>query len=185
MKEKPILFSAPMVRAILDGRKRQTRRIMNPQPREGPVSAWSRCPYGVEGDRLWVKEAIEVMPIAFGSVVRSQFSADGTLTKADAWPWKLRKLPGMFMPKGLCRLRLAITGVRIERLQAITEEDAAAEGVDPMVVLPGDVVSHVSGFAMLWDAINHDRAPWDSNPWVWVVSFKLPPASTSIGTWVA
>lgn len=77
------------------------------------------------------------------------------------------------MPRWASRITLEITDVRVERLQSISEEDAAAEGVDPMVVLPGDVVSHVAGFGVLWDSINHDRAPWDSNPWVWAISFKV------------
>lgn len=212
MKERPILFSGQMVRAILGGRKTQTRRVVKPHPPapgvvrsiagqeyslftdRRSVDAWRvagsvgvvrdlmgaeypedgrwRCPYGVPGDRLWVKEAIRCVSDPSDDLCASVYVADGADTVADAWPWKPRVLPGMFMPRGLARIWLEVKGVRVERLQDISEEDAAAEGVDPMVVLPGDVLSHTAAFGMLWDSINHKSAPWDSNPWVWVVEFE-------------
>lgn len=247
MKERPILFSAPMVRAILDGQKTQTRRLMNPQPKpvygrkivassvfdvlvgnvtqenedtlmgwESPQIEWSAgmgesfsvggCRHGDIGDRLWVKETWQLVrptdwegnyvesvelwddkipkeePVsdAKRSKWRVWYGADlfgrdedPTITRADRKDWMVQAWrPSIYMPRWASRILLEIVDVRVERLHAITEKDAAAEGVNPMVVLPGDVVSHVSGFAMLWDAINHDRAPWDSNPWVWVISFK-------------
>ena len=210
MKKRPILFSGQMVRAILGGRKTQTRRVVKVpglhfvggrEDSQDDPSLWAYafdgpdhhgwatlgqgfderfdhgrvsipCPYGVQGDRLWIKEAIRCVGDRSDDLCASVYVADGTDTVADAWPWKRRVLPGMFMPKGLARIWLEVRAVRVERLQAISEEDAAAEGVDPMVVLPGDVLSHAAAFGMLWDSINHKSAPWDSNPWVWVVEFE-------------
>lgn len=142
-----------MVRALLDGRKTQTRRIVKPQPEvnedwlrknglweecrtetsylDGAYQAGfidARCPYGEIGDRLWVKESIE----RDGADNEfSSFVADGAPTKADAWPWKRPKLPSLFMPWGLRRITLEIIDVRVQRLQDISEADAQAEGVQP------------------------------------------------------
>jgi hypothetical protein len=216
--EKPILFSAPMVRAILAGTKSQTRRVIR-APRglgvgvyteEGkvvevvatdedgdPADVEIRRPYDV-GDRLWVKEAIRHIGDGL-----SVYIADGEPTKADAWPWKVKALPGMYCPRGLSRITLEITGVRVERLQAITEEDARAEGVSPIGEdigcpcegedeEPGPHIPacswshegidpyaepHRAAFAVLWDALNGKRAPWASSPWVWVVEFRRVEAS--------
>ena len=194
---RPILFSAPMVRAILEGRKSQTRRLVRDAAVAVPdgdhehiftaadpvfgeeATRHLRCPYGAPGDRLWVKEAIR------RDGAWSVYDADGALTAADAWPWQRNRLPGMFCPRGLSRLLLEVTAVRVERLQDISEEDARAEGLP----LPEDVpcritrdgvtemgtarfFSPLAGFVNLWDSINAKRAPWDSNPWCWVVEFK-------------
>lgn len=157
MRERPILFSAPMVRALLDGTKTQTRRVCKPAEaaglsfvvevpdplergqvyngshfgdEEGGVQFAS--PYGGVGDRLWVREAIRLVPdqepdYGTGRVL-SAYGADGSLTVADAWPWKRSYLPPMHCPRGLSRIDLEITGVRVERLQDISEADAQAEG---------------------------------------------------------
>lgn len=86
--------------------------------------------------------------------------------------WKqLPAAPPPNMPSWASRITLEVTGVRVERLQDISEEDARAEGVDPMVTLPGDAVAYGPSFAHLWDSINRDRASWDSNPWVWRIAF--------------
>lgn len=194
MRERPILFSGPMVRAILDGRKTQTRRVVKLREpgsavaesqlyhpheilfktAEGPEVV--RVPWG-PGDLLWVKEAIE------RDGAWSNYCSDGTPTLADAWPWKRDRLPGMFCPRGLSRITLAVTGVRLERLQAIGEEDAWAEGVDHP--RPGDVFTPgraaLNAFEDLWDGINGKRAPWSSNPWVWVVEFRRLEASFNHG----
>ena len=176
MKEHPILFSDAMVRAILDGTKTQTRRLVRPNVRwlVPDTGEWMvtiadmlrDCPYGVPGDRPWVKEAVTRDLYAD----TSHFRADSAPTKADAWPWKRRMLPGMFMPKGLQRITLELTDVRAERLQDITDEDARAEGCDA-----GENMREGSCrdlFSVLWDSINHKRAPWESNPWVWALTLK-------------
>lgn len=192
MKERPILFSGPMVRAILDGRKTQTRRIAKPQPdllTTDSRPAWSTergamCPYGWPGDRLWVKETIcRVHPYDDDSV----YAADGEPTFADAWPWKSKTLPAIHCPRGLSRITLEITGVRVERLRDISEKDALAEGVDQSSLwVPGPrgtlipqegktlTGSHPTArhaFSCLWESINGDGS-WARNPWVWVIEFK-------------
>jgi hypothetical protein len=176
VKERPILFSGPMVRAILDGQKTQTRRIVKPQPSiEGQEPHLVRCPYGVPGDRLWVRETW----------------GEGGMTKpgdpasyAADWPdaGAIRKWrPSIHMPRWASRIDLEVTAVRVERLQAITEEDARAEGAAHRIARGGDLsgalegetpIQHVAHFRDLWDSINGERTPWASNPWVWVVSFK-------------
>ena len=150
MRERPILFSSPMVRAILDGRKTQTRRAIKPQPADDiapwaapnpNVQAWSSslahahgqstahiCPYGQHGDRLWVKETIRKTGEADGWC-SSEYVADGSPTSADAWPWERRTLSSIHCPRGLSRILLEVINVRVERLQGISEADAIAEGV--------------------------------------------------------
>lgn len=203
VKERPIPFSGEMVRAIIEGRKTQTRRVVLPQPHpEWPAvpglesnhtpcvaigtGKWVRCPYGKPGDLLWVKEAIK----RCGDDGLSVYAADSTWTVADAWPWKRPFLPSMFCPRGLSRIELEITDVRVERLQEITEEDAVAEGV----TATREDLSHLEGAQLgggwtvgagaygsisargnyldLWDSLNEKRGyGWDVNPWVWVISF--------------
>lgn len=205
MKERPILFSGPMVRAILEGRKTQTRRVLNPQPKyvyghwrlegyEGrgdnrhsvlscpfyPVEyaqpeargwfAGSGCPYGQVGDRLWVGESWHINTT--GQVC---YRADGDHTA-------VRCKPSIFMPRNLSRITLEITDIRVQRLQEISEEDARAEGVgDPYdYQLPEyyekkrlyDIGISVCAFAGLWDSINRKKYPWESNPWIWALTFK-------------
>jgi len=201
MKERPILFSAPMVRAILAGTKTQTRRPVKPQPyKNGRPEHWSICelsqfcPYGQPGDRLYVKEAIRLVPDqepddGTGRVL-SIYETDGSLTVADAWPWKRAYLPSMFCPQGLSRITLEVTGIRVERLQDISESDAIAEGINCYPLRPDDgfplcngytheeddgkCVLHesaVAAYIRLWEAINGPGS-WDSNPWVWCVEFR-------------
>jgi hypothetical protein len=217
MRERPILFSAPMVWALLAGTKTQTRRIVKlpenePSFRGGwePCSIggagivthagepateqpciWNQttgkvltCPYGGPGDRLWVKEAIR-WSSTIGAREYSVFAADGrTHTAADAWPWQRKVLPGMFMPRGLSRISLDITGIRVERLHAITEDDARAEGVerydDDGVTYYGPLnrghACAAVAFERLWHEINGAES-WKANPFVWVVSFKRAEAA--------
>lgn len=208
MRERPILFSAPMVRAILAGRKTQTRRIVKPQPifadvggmfacwqfaHKKPDGYWlwpnakehvlAMCPHGKPGDRLWVRETHEFT----GGVgeVRVLYKADGAELPAskerDLMPVLYKGRPSIFMPRWASRINLEITGLRVERLQDISEEDVAAEGVescpdcDAMILTHRDGGEHwnVRDYAHLWNSINSKDA-WDANPWVWVVEFKLP-----------
>lgn len=195
-RERPILFSGPMVRAILEGRKTQTRRVVKPQPNEysahcGWVGGPSlpegegackckpiRYPYGVPGDRLWVKEAI-ALDFKDGEYAQSSYVADGDLTKADAWPWKLKTLPAMFCPRGLSRLTLEVKAVRVERLQEISQADAQEEGMrGPLIDIELDRIVNQVGvspreaYGRLWDSINAKRGHGrETNPWVWVVEF--------------
>lgn len=197
MKERPILFSGPMVRAILEGRKTQTRRVCKEQPSWTDVSpAWlARCPYGVHGDRLWVRETWclahpdyhdEAEGRRLGRPIRPDgwwchyAATDNDVESGDkegASPWK----PSIHMPRWASRITLEVVQVRVQRLQDISEEDARAEGVEaripravvtPSGAVTNDGLSASEAYAALWDSINGDRAPWSSNPWVWAISFR-------------
>jgi hypothetical protein len=178
-----------MIRALLEGRKTQTRRIVKPGPPDGLAmhasgdgwryegvdyrgDAVERCPYGVPGDRLWVREAWSEHVGSFGESRVAFYRADGD---ERAGPWK----PSIHMPRWASRITLELTDVRVQRLQEISEEDAKAEGIqtDDMnhVVRPDGINwgGARGEFAALWESINGKRAPWDSNPFVWCLTFKL------------
>lgn len=208
MKERPILFSGEMVRAILEGKKTQTRRVIKPQPPEG-FRQWGRCingnaawtdhpfqgekgnivhakgPYGEPGDRLWVRETWALVPrtayagsAGVQQTLRPDDNHDAAIYRAgwDRVPpgqWR----PSIFMPRWASRIMLEVTGVRVERLHDITEDDAKAEGVwtdsTDMRMLSSATKNHVGAFARLWNEINERRGyGWGSNPWCWVVEFK-------------
>lgn len=222
MKERPILFSGPMVCAILEGRKTQTRRVVKGDPlnKESYLlgchkGTWGihdhvendggvcrvKCPYGKPGDSLWVRESFYIAePYSYGTDPSGEqivykgvphgpvhYAADGfpANTPNRHYPNGLRggkfaapdphaiwiSRPSIHMPRWASRLTLEITDVRVERLQSISEDDAKAEGVDEMCVLPGDQGSFVQPYAALWESINGPES-WNANPWVWVVEFK-------------
>lgn len=178
MKERPILFSGPMVRAILEGRKTQTRRVvkLNASGRAfragrnwhlGDPECVKACPYGQPGDRLWVRETWRLHDDEESGVVTLKYRADdahrflpGGVFIDPGWAyggWK----PSIHMPRWACRIVLEITGVRVERLQHMDGEDARAEGV-----------SFHADFRELWDSLASPGARWNDNPCVWVVEFK-------------
>lgn len=178
-KYRPILFSTPMVQAILEGRKTQTRRVIKPQPVSIDFyedrNVWypevSKCPYNV-GDVLWVRETFtEVQGIKFLYKANSEH---------QAMKWK----PSIFMPKEACRIFLKVKLIRVERLQDISEEDAIAEGVVLISNLHGrnnykrydmkdkfGTFNPIYSFLTLWEFIN-GRASWTSNPFVFVYEFE-------------
>ncbi len=199
MKERPILFSGAMVRSLLNCTKSQTRRVVKGfalellapdgfTPEYVAMPENRNCPYGYAGDRLWVRESwraptsCDHMPprsIADSEAVR--FMAD-EVVGADAGFGKGR--PGMFMPRWACRINLEITGVRVERLQDISEADAIAEGiqrvgdgwqrfhVDPDAEIGQAFTRNpVLAYRGLWESIN-GAGSWDANPWVWCIEFK-------------
>lgn len=145
MKERPILFSAQMVRALLAGTKTQTRRVVKnldfreamPFPELG--SFVKLCPYGQPGDRLWVRESGWERPERTAKMMREgadtwprfACAADGwsEQDRADFKAWGFKPRPSIHMPRWASRITLEITGVRVERLQDIGEADAIAEGV--------------------------------------------------------
>jgi len=194
MKERPILFKAEMVRAILDGRKTQTRRAVKPQPasgvRQSPFSSSGledghgrelSCPYGKPGDQLWVREAtIKVEDHGYEGPVYVESDegraclegglAPGIDDCVEVEPYELRIRPSIHMPRASSRITLEITGVRVERLQDISEGDSIAEGCTNSLHLPGGRFAN-ENFAHLWWVINGDGA-WETNPWVWVIEFK-------------
>ena len=186
---KPILFSGEMVRAILDGRKTQTRRVIKPQPSAGvrrSVFVLSgledghgrelRCPYGRPGDTLWVRETWQAVSgndrarhiMTHPRPDRGWLEYAAT-PRADEPAYKWR--PSIHMPRWASRITLEVTGVRVERLQDISEADAWAEGCEGY---DDDVTGGKSGYreyCELWEKIN-GKGSWDLNPWVWVVEFK-------------
>ncbi len=189
MNEKPILFSAPMVRAIIEGRKTMTRRVVKPQHCFAPSmrqgeSAWNNCPYGQPGDTLWVREtwAIgdrdnDVLYAADPSWNVNGVAVPPPVNKGTVHAGNWR--PSIYMPRWASRITLEVTAVRVERLQEITEDDARAEGVALGIDgQTGRLESGGAAFLKLWDSINAERGyGWTVNPWVWVVSFKLQEAS--------
>ena len=177
VKERPILFSGAMVRAILEGRKTQTRRVV--KPTSGPHSIEKtictpgslaafirhRCPYGQPGDRLWVREAWWKRPD--GSI---SYRADGNDFVAGGRP---RYSPSIHMPRWASRITLRLTDVRVERVQDISVSDCIAEGLGYPT---DDRYAAVDNFKPLWDSINAARGyGWDANPWVWVLVFEPVP----------
>lgn len=188
VSEKPILFSGAMVRAILDGRKTQTRRVVKPQPSRDlfhleclPGGEWrdeevslGLCPYGQPGDRLWVRETWGMTVDAGVHPADSELvyrATDPDWSTTEGWKWR----PSIFMRRFACRLFLEVTAVRVERLQDISPQDAWAEAIPHDDWETGGAVTE---FARLWDSINAKRGyGWESNPWVWVVEFRIQEAA--------
>jgi hypothetical protein len=176
MKERPMLFSTPMVRAILDGRKTQTRRVVkNSDVRDvgaygvaayvtsrdvkergrvlGRRDVTKTCPYGGPGDKLWVKETF----VFRSKHERYYYRADHPVHDPYAHDgWR----PSIFMPRKASRITLEITAVRLERLQEISEEAAIAEGVE---LAYRDVPAAMGG-CRAWRDYS-DRSPWHSSAW--------------------
>jgi len=211
MSEKPIPFSAPMVRAILNSSKTQTRRVVRPQPDTRPGMNCTRlifkdrkgaplldealeapepvyrslCPYGQPGDRLWVREAWRVFA-AFNKkpprdITRNELVWYEAQDEVPFHPTAFGRLrPSMFMPRWASRITLEVTGVRVERLQAISVSDAIAEGVNVHVDHHGkprdSIYSPVQAYRDLWEQINGPGS-WGANPWVWVVEFRRLPTN--------
>jgi hypothetical protein len=178
VKERPILFSAPMVRAILDGTKTQTRRVVKqPERYEGGLhNCLHCCPYGQPGERLWVRET-------FGQPwhhAQPSYFYRATDDEKVGWHpdfngWK----PSIHMPRAASRILLEITEVRVERLRSITEADALAEGIvrlpDGGFGLPKGQHYHAAdpriSYLSLWESI-HGPGSVEADPWLWAVSFK-------------
>lgn len=182
MKERPILFSAPMVNAILDGKKTQTRRVIKGHWKEwlesinditnldASCALENQCPYGKPGDQLWVRETFH-SPTDQVTIYRANWREDARARGFDNIPntvnWKWT--PSIHMPRWASRIQLEITGIRVERLQDISDDDALEEGVDR-------TNTSIKGYARqrfqnLWQKINGVDS-WDQNPWVWVIEFE-------------
>lgn len=197
-----ILSSGQMVRAILDGRKTQTRRVMKPQPvwnASGFCAEWKRrmvlpegtycSPYGYPGERLWVGEAWKTCrpydpfsPSQIDSGAAVLWLADGAKRLNGPEDFG-RYRHARFMPRWASRLTLEVTRVRVERLQGISERDAKAEGVamydgvnyKNYLATNGKLDCFATAresFETLWTSINGPGS-WEKNPWVWVVEFKV------------
>ncbi|HEJ6970394.1 TPA: hypothetical protein SMF36_000345 [Serratia marcescens] len=220
MKERPVIFNGEMVRAILDGRKTQTRRVIanvgsdNCIPLQKPTKTkdgiythvmdapgHGLCPFGRVGERLWVREtwgvvshdfdeneriidwvpdrpatAIHEMPFGNGYYSgHAIYAADGEFTWGDddghgeRSCWK----PSIHMPRWASRITLEITGVRVERLNDISHDDAKAEGCcyGRGGGIPDFAVTPADHFPTLWASIYGEES-WNANPWVWVIEFR-------------
>ncbi|AXW87781.1 hypothetical protein AU509_07345 [Lonsdalea britannica] len=221
MKERGMIFNAEMVRAILDGRKTQTRRPVQFKPRDpglnlnssglelghyrsgvplsgcvlrsrGGMGCWNdrtypaKCPFGQPGDRIWVRETFNgfwldddvIQEIKDGTSLASElcdYRADFPDGSKPAEGWT----PSIHMPRWASRITLEITGVRVERLRDISQEDANAEGMylsgwRPSYSDPdsgGEVATPYDNFAALWESI-YGPDSWQANPWVWVIEFR-------------
>lgn len=225
MKERGMIFNGEMVRAILDGRKTQTRRPIKwkqtrftevgeredgskwpwSEDAEHACDFWHPCPFGAVGDRIWVRETFcTVDDTQYGGGKWVDYRAtpkfeashpagwDCAPNDAEALKWR----PSIHMPRWASRILLEITDVRVERLNAISEEDAQSEGVhtevwDQTVVARNyaardeffqfwseDMPHYVemnqlyrSSFTSLWESI-YGAENWLANPWVWVIEFK-------------
>jgi hypothetical protein len=205
MSEKPIIFSMTMVRAILEGRNTMTRRVIKNtlrscqeiKPSKEHTSLFEQiglCTIGYlkpsysVGDILWVRETWADTKDGPGNIhyQASATKADLEWLKDCGVKWK----PPKDMPREAARIFLKVTGVRAERLQDISEEDAKAEGVLPNCEYLMDkgcsrgcvdnhnptecgIDRHKIMFEVLWNTLNAKRNHgWDANPWVWVISFE-------------
>jgi len=204
-KERPILFSSTMVRAIIDGRKTQTRRVVKLDAElrgrgcaslegswwdpsfggrlkvPGPHETTHRlfCPYGLPGERLWVRETWQHED---GSCDDHKCGQPTHIyhKATESFPESIRWRPSIFMPRWASRITLEVTSVRVERVKEISEEDAEAEGVKRgscnctnWAVCGYSLSSYRLAYSKLWESINAKRGfGWDKNPWVWVIEFK-------------
>ncbi len=188
MKERPILMTPENAQKCHEGIKTQTRRIIKPQPlsiswfehqkgwcarvredtgsAEHPAYIMVPCPYGVVGDRLWVREAWawpgEEFHLYKGSPADARIVEEW---KHDLNCCQVKWAPSIHMPRWACRTVVEITEVRVERLQEISEEDARAEGIQEVGI------GAVHDFMVLWESIN-GKESWALNPWVWVIEFR-------------
>jgi len=214
-REKPILFTTEMVRAILGGHKTQTRRIVKPQPiyalydepswRAGPndmlvddCGHQLKCPYGKPGDLLWVRETWAALSFSYDEqdnvddwcnidpkIIKEEgrnkwhdlvyraddywLHYDEAYVKDRGFAWR----PSIYMPRWASRITLEVLRVRVERLQEISQADARAEGVDPVLKdagaqAPGgywyEEPDYVEAFANLWDSIHSKPKPRNKDP---------------------
>lgn len=184
MKERGMLFSGSMVMALLDGRKTQTRRIVknhnfsivNGRPHYAKLDgSFYDCPYGVAGDRIWVRETWSG-PRLEERARNPKHPMDVVTYRADAGrheqevtSWRR----SIHMPRWASRITLEITEVRVERLQDISEEDAQAEGVPwPKKGEHGRAFpTCVDAYQSLWESL-HGAGSWAANPFVWALTFK-------------
>lgn len=202
MKERPILFSSDMIRALLDCRKTQTRRVCKPAQKENLSYVVDcgkgkfgdeegdiifKCPFGIVGDQLWVRETWSTHA-CFDEIKPSELKARSIHYWADGEVQTGKKRPSIFMPRNLSRILLEITNVCVERLHDISVEDAKAEGIEPihwpdLSIKYPDYVSKIKGrrvtnllpkqsYFTLWESIN-GRKSLEDNPFVWALSFKV------------
>jgi hypothetical protein len=193
---KPIIFSTPMVQAILDGRKTQTRRVVkiNGCPITSPKESLELTKEGLiyhsfcsmsgyykllcqPGDILWVRETWATVSSGIIEYKATYIEPYTGSTEIDHIGKKITWRPSIHMPREAARIFLLVTNVRVERVQDITEEDAKAEGCHERLLNDGwkniGKLTARDDFIMLWEYLNAKRGyGWDTNPWVWVVKFE-------------
>jgi hypothetical protein len=185
MKEHPILFSGEMVQAILAGRKTQTRRVVSQSHldrMEADTLKYGKADYdisryGAKGDVLWVRETW-LVNAHNETIYCADWKEKGYEYRGFGWK------PSIHMPRWASRICLEVVNIRVERLQNISEEDIAAEGVEACLDCDAYILVHKSDeqhwrtddFVELWNSINGKRGyGWETNPYVWAVEFrKLP-----------
>jgi len=196
MNEKPIIFNADMVRAVLDGRKTQTRRPINPDHimeddigngKKGlffkmPSGGWSlggyESPYGKPGDRLWVKEkwndSFKRTETMNGCTYLADYGHQPSLIEYETAKYQLSWRPPSKMPRWASRITLEIKSVRVERVWEIQPRDAWAEGCKCSCTQPvPECHGNIDSFLSLWDSIYDSKGfGWSDNPWVWVIEFE-------------
>lgn len=196
MKEKPILFSTPMVQAILSGHKTQTRRIVKQNEIDKIANCILSnhhisliCKYKI-GDTLWVRETWqqECVPVSddfgvgFKATGNYLYKANGSMLPPKSSSLSFSKWkPSIFMPREACRLFLEVTNIKVEKLQDISEQDAIKEGCirnnkphNGWCFMDGIYSTDTPEYAYecLWKHINGEQS-WNYNPYVWVIDFKV------------
>ena len=188
MNEKPIIFQGWGVRAILDDRKTQTRRLIKPQPQGSVVAEietndgvafynpvgkrlYAKCPYGKPGDRLWVRETwAKAGPESIQPYVyREEWLGD----PQDCYVYdiyeEVKWKPSIHMPRAASRLILEITDIRVERVQDISPHEILCEGVGVKGWDSDDVL--FAKWIEAWDSI-HGPGAWERKDWVWAITFR-------------
>lgn len=205
-----MIFNGEMVRAILDGRKTQTRRPLKwkqtrfteigeredgsrwpwSEDAEHACDFWHPCPFGAVGDRIWVRETWAEAGAGAPDLklYRSNYPEHVPTHYENVPPAdEIRWTPSIHMPRAASRITLEITGVRVERLNEISETDAEAEGIDMEALYDSQdcydcIADHnmtvrptaAGSFKYLWESI-YGEENWQANPWVWVIEFKVVP----------
>ena len=175
MATKPILFNTEMVKAILEGRKTQTRRLCKGQPQDGvtsPEAIGYTAPYN-PGDVLWVRETW--VKDAGRYMYRANYS-DTEKFYMNGREIKMVWRPSIHMPREAARLFLRVKAVRVDRLQEITSGEAVAEGIQSKLRSPSEAADALIAFEELWNSTikpaDLSHYGWDANPWVWVIEFE-------------
>lgn len=201
MNERGMIFNAEMVRAILEGRKTQTRRPIKwkqtrfteigeredgsnwpwSEDTEKVCDYWHPCPFGAVGDRIWVREtfrvhsrATDVATLVYRASVRNSWTEQThrvPVAVCNKPATPEKWTPSIHMPRWASRILLEITDVRVERLRDLSEEDAKSEGIIPSSGGVPPGWEYRINFRDLWMDI-YGTNNWEANPWVWVIEFK-------------
>lgn len=199
MTERPILFSGPMVKAILDGRKTQTRRVMKPAPESRENTSvpghfgtffhgwnldhpdvlsrdiWNYCPYGEPGHTMWVRETFAYVGTSDpGYLLYRASDYDEQCQKHDFDPSTIPDISDVKWKPSIHMPKVACRlFLRIKDIRVERLQDIGDEDVAAEGETPHPMNEPAVMFQKLWDSINAKKHPWESNPWVWVVEFSI------------